>query len=73
MDANILDLIDEYRTKEEIKLRDVAAGNYSSSREGRTLKVDTEFEGIGALIVAKETVNSTIPLCLGLGQEGNKV
>ncbi len=75
VDVDILDLIDEYRNKEDINLRDLAAGNQTSmhSQEGRNPKVDTEFEGLGALIIAKETVNSTNPLCLGLGPEGNKV
>lgn len=30
-----------------------------------------DFEGNGVLIVAKETVNDTTPLCLGLGESGN--
>jgi hypothetical protein len=36
-------------------------------------KVDLSFEGHGVLIVAKETVNDTKPLCLGLGETQNKV
>ncbi len=75
VDVDILDLIDQYRNKEDIKLRDLAAGNQTimHSQEGHTPKVDTEFEGLGALIIAKETVKSNNPLCLGLGPEGNKV
>lgn len=36
-------------------------------------EVNADFEGLGALIVAKETKDSTNPLCLGLGATGNTV
>ena len=32
---------------------------------------DMEFEGHGVLIVAKATVSSPMPLCMGLGPTGN--
>ena len=65
----ILDLIDDFRTKEEIKLRDKAAGNYTEPIP----TIQTEFEGHGTLIVAKETINSKEPLCVGIGPKGHKV
>jgi hypothetical protein len=37
------------------------------------VKVDTSFEGHGVLIVAKDTVNNSMPLCMGLGESGNYV
>ena len=33
---------------------------------------NVEFEGHGVLIVAKDTVSNSEPLCLALGEEGNK-
>jgi len=35
--------------------------------------IDVSFEGHGVLLVAKETVHSAMPLCLGLGPKKNKV
>ena len=36
-------------------------------------KVDLSFVGHGVLFVAKDTLNDTSPLCLGLGETQNKV
>jgi hypothetical protein len=32
-----------------------------------------EFEGHGVLLVARETVNDTVPLCMALGETGNTI
>ena len=57
------DYIDTLRHRQELELT------------GKTPKrtPPTEFEGHGVLIVAKETAQDGIPLCLGIGPEGNKV
>jgi hypothetical protein len=68
-DTEILDLIDEYRANDELKYRDIAAGNFTPP----AITVDTRFEGQGTLIVAKDSVNSSTPLCLGLGLSGHHV
>jgi len=68
VDTDILELVDEYRVTDQNRLRDIAAGNYTGDSD-----VDTSFEGHGALIVAKETVNTRTPLCMGLGPNGLKV
>ena len=48
---------------------------FKSSTHGGPVQTgpDTSFEGNGVLIVARETVNETTPLCLGLGDTQNKV
>lgn len=63
------DIIDCKRIKEEEIIRDIAAGNYTE----KVPTVRTSFEGHGTLIVAKETIYYHDPLCLGLGNDGNKV
>jgi Core-2/I-Branching enzyme. len=68
-DTDILDLIDEYRTADEMRHRDITAGNYTAPK----MTVDTKFEGQGTLIVAKDSVNSSTPLCIGLGMSGHQV
>lgn len=66
---DILDILDEFRAVDEMKRRDVAAGNFTAPVSA----IDTIFEGHGALLVAKDTVDSDSPLCLGLGRTGYKV
>jgi hypothetical protein len=65
-DTEILDIIDEFRAGNEMKVRDIAAGNYTE----KVPTVDTRFEGHGTLITAKDTVDSSSPLCVGLGSTG---
>ncbi len=62
-------MIDEHRALDEIRLRETAAGTYTEPESN----VNTKFAGHGALFVAKETVGSTTPLCLGLGPSGYRV
>ncbi len=35
--------------------------------------VDLSMEGQGVLFVARESLNTTMPLCMGLGSKSNKV
>jgi hypothetical protein len=57
----VKDIIDRWRDKREL-----------ITNIGGTEKLNRlDFEGHGVLIVAKETVNDTVPLCLGLGNSGN--
>lgn len=63
VDADIKDYIDSLRYRQELEL--------TGKAKKRT--PPTEFEGHGVLIVAKETVQDGIPLCLGIGPTGNKV
>jgi hypothetical protein len=46
--------------------------NDDDTYQARTVR-NVEFEGHGALIVAKDTVHDEDPLCLGLGETGNAV
>ena len=63
------DILDIKRREEEEKFRDIAAGTYTE----KVSTIKTSFEGLGTLIVAKETIHDYDPLCLGLGNSGNKV
>lgn len=63
------DILDIKRAQEEATFRDIAAGNYTEA----PTTVSTSFAGLGTLIVAKETIHDHHPLCLGLGDSGNKV
>lgn len=64
-DSEIKDLIDRWREDRDVRLQ-----QNLPAREDHSLV----FEGnLGTLIVAKETVNSSMPLCLGLGEEGNRL
>jgi hypothetical protein len=68
-EVDILDLIDEYRAADELKFRDMEAGNFTQP----VVTIDTRLEGQGTLIVAKDSVNTSTPLCLGLGMSGYHV
>lgn len=68
-DTAVLDLIDEYRAADERKFRDIAAGNFTPP----PLNIHTTFENQGTLIVIRESVNSSTPLCVGLGMSGHHV
>jgi hypothetical protein len=60
------DIVDQWRARREDNLR---RGIPDSEDRG----VQLDFAGHGVLIVAKETVQDPVPLCLGLGETGNKV
>ena len=68
VDVKVKDVIDTLRMKEEFEL--VALNVTKPRGEGDKPKVDMSLEGHGTLIVAKETVNTSYPLCLGLGLTG---
>jgi Core-2/I-Branching enzyme len=72
VDVKVKDVIDTLRMKEEFEL--VALNVTRPRREGEDKpKVDLSLDGYGTLIVARETVNTSYPLCMGLGPTGNKV
>lgn len=60
VDAKVKDVVDRWRERRDTD------PNYQ-----RHTRVD--FEGHGALIVAKDTVDDDDPLCLGLGETGNAI
>lgn len=68
-DSKVKDAIDDFREQEELEL--VSKG--VTDPGPLPAKVNLSLDGHGALIVAKETVNSKNPLCLGLGETRNKV
>jgi hypothetical protein len=64
IDSDIKDYLDDLRSRQEAQL----VSRVEPPKPG------TDFEGHGALIVAKETVSpGHMPLCLGLGPTRNKV
>lgn len=66
VDTEIKDYLDVMRQRQEVEL----AADKDDDEPKR--KPSTEFEGHGVMIVAKDTVNDTMPLCLGLGPSRNK-
>lgn len=68
-DTRIKNVIDAMREREEFEL---TALNITKPRAA-AFSNPLSFEGHGALFVAKETIDSDNPLCLGLGEERNKV
>lgn len=71
-DSRVKDAIDEKRKKEETEL---ASATYTQTNNSLAVQNSVEesmsFEGHGTLIVAAETVNTSQPLCLGLGESHN--
>lgn len=63
VDSQVKDIVDEWRVKREADPE--AIKNFQQKGLG--------FEGHGVLIVAKDTVQDEVPLCLGLGDTGNKL
>lgn len=62
-------MLDIKRERENEYFRKAVLGN-------ETINPNTDnmsFEGVGTLVVLVETINTTSPLCLGLGPDGNKV
>lgn len=68
VDTNVKDVIDSWRMKRAhaIEHEQVDPGAAFQMRK-------MEFEGHGVLIVAKDTVGDETPLCLTIGETGNKV
>lgn len=63
------DNLDRVREIEEEEMRQKAEGTYVNKQS----TIDTSFEGHGTLIVAKDTISDHSPLCLSLGNDGNRV
>ena len=68
VDSKVKDIIDEWRTTRANAIE----------KEGRDPGAafamnNVTFEGNGVLIVAKDTVSDTEPLCLTIGPTGNKI
>jgi hypothetical protein len=70
VDIKIKNVIDTLRIKEEFEL---IALNITEPRKNDVQKVNLKMDDYGALFVAKETVNTSMPMCLGLGETQNKV
>lgn len=81
---DVKDVLDEHRRVQQMQLEQLAAtttnnenaiGDNKDTSTTTTMDdvhhVNTTFEGHGILIVAKATVASDMPLCLGLGPKGN--
>lgn len=77
IDSQIKDVIDLMRQKQEDRIRRqdlIQHGQVDSHPDDlATPELDTSFEGHGVLIVAKQTLDSDKPLCLGLGPSKNEV
>lgn len=58
--------------QEEDEFHAKQSGNYTANTNKQD-KIQTSFQGHGTLIVAKDTMYDHNPLCLGLGNDGNKV
>jgi hypothetical protein len=68
-DNDVKNIVDSWRDKRTERLRASNLTEANATYSG----VDMSLEGHGVLIVAKETVNDDVPLCLGLGESGNKL
>jgi hypothetical protein len=66
VDSAVKDIIDEWRVKREEAIQNGTLQEVVNAKS-------VDFEGHGVLIVAKETVESPTPLCLGLGSTGNEI
>ncbi|GKY92373.1 hypothetical protein MPSEU_000208200 [Mayamaea pseudoterrestris] len=64
--AKVKDIIDEWRSRHD------QAATKTANFDRSLHQVHVNFAGHGVLIVAKETVNDAVPLCLGLGSTGNR-
>jgi hypothetical protein len=69
----VKDYIDLRRAKEEERLKRESEYKDKNETESEPPLEEWEFQGEGVMIVAKETVNDTMPLCMGLGKDGNAV
>ena len=71
-DSRVKDAIDASRKIEEAELNPSHNSTTRTGDRGRASE-NMKLEGHGTLIVATETVNTSLPLCLGLGQRYNDV
>ncbi|CAJ1952496.1 unnamed protein product [Cylindrotheca closterium] len=69
VDPTIKDVIDRIRAKEE---KELIKFNITKP-QAPALHNPLALDGHGVLFVAKETISSENPLCMGLGEERNKV
>ena len=73
----VKDYIDRRREKEEERLLREAELMKEMKKNGTETPElpleEWEFQGEGVLIVAKETVNDDVPLCMGLSAASNQV
>jgi hypothetical protein len=69
VDIKVKNIIDTIRVREEFSM---TALNITEPKNDPP-KVDLSLDGHGALFVAKDTINTTMPMCLGLGEAQNKV
>jgi hypothetical protein len=69
VDGQVKDIVDAWRHKREAAL--LAKLNNASQID--TALHGMDFEGHGVMIVARETVNDTMPLCMALGESGNAI
>jgi hypothetical protein len=60
--------VDQWRIKRESALR-ANPDEFNPNLE----QVQVNFEGHGVLIVAKNTTKDETPLCLGIGETGNRL
>jgi hypothetical protein len=70
VDPQIKDVIDIIRAKEEVVLTTL---NAAEPIEYTNPKLNMSLDGHGVMFVAQETLNDTMPLCLGLGETQHKV
>ena len=70
--AKVKDIIDAWRARRDLAAQQIAANGSESGSDQALHHMHVDFAGHGVLIVAKETVNDAVPLCLGLGPTGNK-
>mmetsp|Transcript_57420 Transcript_57420/g.66319 ORF Transcript_57420/g.66319 Transcript_57420/m.66319 type:complete len:778 (+) Transcript_57420:162-2495(+) len=70
-DSRVKDALDEIRKKEETEL--TTTDFTKNLRSIKEKPEDMRLEGQGTLIVATNTVNTSHPLCLGLGDSYNPV
>ena len=69
-DSSIKNALDRKRKKEDETIRALL---YSGSIPNVISSVDLSMEGHGVLFVVKESLDTRMPLCMGLGSKSNKV
>jgi len=80
VEPHIKDYIDKRRVKEEERflreaklIKEAKEKSDGTEAEAALPLEDWEFQGEGVLIVAKETLQDEVPLCMGLAEEGNRI
>jgi len=73
MHPHVKDVLDEYRLMQQEQYDNNKNNDSDTSADVvfDSNQINMTFEGHGVLIVAKATVTSDMPLCLGLGPNGN--